>query len=78
MAGARTVAAVFKVAAVVVLLGGSAAGVIAARSVSSWVTNRPAEIAIVAGIVAVAILLASALGFFAYVLELLMALHEKS
>jgi hypothetical protein len=70
--GARTVAVVFKTLAVVTLGIGILAATELARSTSIHGSDRTAS---VAGVVGGTIIAASAMAFFGYVLQLLVAIH---
>ena len=70
--GARTVAVVFKTLAIVTLAIGILAATELARSTSIHGSDRTAS---VAGVVGGTIIAASAMAFFGYVLQLLVAIH---
>jgi TRAP-type C4-dicarboxylate transport system permease small subunit len=76
--GPRTVATVFKVAALLALVG----GIVAAMSTAADLSNHSSlstsgVLGISIGILAGAILLAATLGFFAYMLELVLDIRES-
>jgi hypothetical protein len=73
--GARTVAVVFKVLAWVVLASGALSAFEAAHALHDGGASNGNIVAVVAGIVGGTIIAASAMAFFAYVLQLLVAIH---
>jgi uncharacterized membrane protein YidH (DUF202 family) len=73
--GARAVASAFMVAAGVVLIAGAASAYLTVGQLHDRGLGARETLAIIIGIAAVTILVASALAFFGYVLELLVTLH---
>jgi ABC-type polysaccharide/polyol phosphate export permease len=72
---ARLVAGVFKVLAALVIISGAVAAFESARGLHSTGTSNGIVIAVVAGIIGGTIIAASAMAFFGYVLQLLVAIH---
>src|ERR1035437_9821374 len=73
--GARAVATVFKALALLVLVAGVIAAVESGHSLHSVGASNSNVIAVVVGIVGGTIIAASAMAFFGYVLQLLVAIH---
>ena len=73
--GARTVAIVFQVLAWVVLAAGALSAVEASRALHDVGASHGNVLAVVAGIIGGTIIAASAMAFFGYVLQLLVAIH---
>jgi hypothetical protein len=73
--GARVVAGVFKVLASLVLVAGAVAAFESARALHTVGASNDNVIAVVAGIIGGTIIAASAMAFFGYVLQLLVAIH---
>jgi hypothetical protein len=73
--GARAVAIVFKALALLVVIAGVVAAVESGRAIHSVGGSNSNVIAVVAGIIGGTIIAASAMAFFGYVLQLLVALH---
>jgi hypothetical protein len=73
--GARAVATVFKGLAFLMLIAGAIAAVEAGHNLHSVGSGNGNVIAVVVGIVGGTIIAASAMAFFGYVLQLLVAIH---
>lgn len=72
--GAETLAAIFKVLAWVVVVAGAAAAALVGRTLHADGGGRDTAVAIL-GIIGGTAVAAAAIGFFGYVLELLIAIH---
>jgi hypothetical protein len=73
--GAQLVAYVFKTLAIIVLIGGAISALEATTTVHQHNVSGTDEGLIVAAIVAGTIIAASAMAFFGYLLQLLVAIH---
>lgn len=73
--GARTVAVVFKGLAIVVLVVGIVAAIETRNNLRSIGASTNEQTAVVAGVIAGTIIAASAMAFFGYVMQLLVAIH---
>jgi len=76
--GARTVSTVFKATAWLVLIGGTISAIQAARTLHNSGATSNTVTDVVLGIVGGTILTAAAMGFFAYVLDLLVGIEENT
>jgi hypothetical protein len=73
--GARAVAVVFKTLAAALIALGTLSAIEAGRTLHSQGASGGNQVAVVAGIVGGTIIAASAMAFFGYVLQLLVAIH---
>jgi hypothetical protein len=73
--GARTVAGVFKTLALLVLVAGAVAAFETGHALHTNGASNSTVVAVVAGIVGGTIIAASAMAFFGYVLQVLVAIH---
>ena len=70
--GAEVVSSVFKVVALIVLIGGIVASIVTAIELEGHSANRGVVVGVAIGGIVGSIVAAASIGFFAYVLDLLM------